>query len=898
MKSSHGGGAQFVEPAEGSKLHVSYAVPERLSNVLSHLAKPGALVLLIGEAGEGKSFLAVQAANSLAEQIGCAVLPVVLPVPPHAGSGMGSVFSTVLGKVLSENAAEAAEQVADTLIGCAGGRELVIVARGLDRLSAYDLAVLQSLSVKQNLRLIMTTRRTNGMIERIMQAPGSSRILVRPLSLDEADGFLSQMLGVERIDRVTLQQWHRVSGGNSFALTVLAIAGERAGAMRRGRGVAWVTSERAVLSDELVELVVEGCTTDELELLRFIAVAEPITEPQLLRRLNAVHLESLFSKQLVASQPGPYGAALVMGHSLLGASMRANMSPVLRADLNSEVFETLSAARAQSGAAADPTQLLRLVTFGIESGASLPVDWIWAALQGVTQGVHTELTLRLAHAIAVHPDATPAQAVNGLLRAENIARYIGDHGRLRSIVALMPRFERAEGVDAVQRSRLRVAMIRRQLWDDSNVAAALQGLDELEGELIEEAESQPADLRDQLPIAAVRSARVLVLGYSGRLLEAVLAGPPAEISEDIGIEWVRSSARAVVALIEAQNRGTHASAEQAIRGRKFGSLGSWAEYESIEMQGFSWLLSYWSAGDTLGARRVLESLEAEVSVTDIAETPRLVLIDAGRLLVDALEGRWLEVAQSTEYLSEDLERHDGFGLAPLVQAMRGVSLAVLGDEQGARRAIREATPRTGIAQALAGVYRLNLLRALQWLRDEELEAAAWRLANWARGESLALIELNALHVVAFEGGQITPELLERVERLRFLEEQPVGAALLTHLDWIVENVRGRASDMRGHAGTLLPPVRSEEPDLRALADLGIWLPLPLNNAPDLTAREREVAMLAARGHTSRFIAERLQISVRTVDTHLSRVFMKLGIGNRDELWQWAARQRSLRHSSH
>ena len=62
-------------------------------------------------------------------------------------------------------------------------------------------------------------------------------------------------------------------------------------------------------------------------------------------------------------------------------------------------------------------------------------------------------------------------------------------------------------------------------------------------------------------------------------------------------------------------------------------------------------------------------------------------------------------------------------------------------------------------------------------------------------------------------------------------------------------------------------------------------------AAELTAREREVVLLAALGHSSRFIAERLHISVRTVETHLSNVFAKLGLDNRDDLRRWVGRER-------
>jgi DNA-binding CsgD family transcriptional regulator len=54
-------------------------------------------------------------------------------------------------------------------------------------------------------------------------------------------------------------------------------------------------------------------------------------------------------------------------------------------------------------------------------------------------------------------------------------------------------------------------------------------------------------------------------------------------------------------------------------------------------------------------------------------------------------------------------------------------------------------------------------------------------------------------------------------------------------------------------------------------------------AAELTAREREVAALAAHGLTSREIADRLVVSVRTVDNHLQRVYRKLGVSRRGEL---------------
>ncbi|MFE1922223.1 helix-turn-helix transcriptional regulator [Streptomyces asoensis] len=51
----------------------------------------------------------------------------------------------------------------------------------------------------------------------------------------------------------------------------------------------------------------------------------------------------------------------------------------------------------------------------------------------------------------------------------------------------------------------------------------------------------------------------------------------------------------------------------------------------------------------------------------------------------------------------------------------------------------------------------------------------------------------------------------------------------------------------------------------------------------LTAREREIALLAAVGNASLDIARALTLSVRTVDNHLHRAYAKLGVTTRREL---------------
>jgi len=55
----------------------------------------------------------------------------------------------------------------------------------------------------------------------------------------------------------------------------------------------------------------------------------------------------------------------------------------------------------------------------------------------------------------------------------------------------------------------------------------------------------------------------------------------------------------------------------------------------------------------------------------------------------------------------------------------------------------------------------------------------------------------------------------------------------------------------------------------------------------LTARECQVAALVAQGKTSREIAERLVVSKRTAEVHVSNILGKLGFTSRAQIAAWA-----------
>ena len=67
-------------------------------------------------------------------------------------------------------------------------------------------------------------------------------------------------------------------------------------------------------------------------------------------------------------------------------------------------------------------------------------------------------------------------------------------------------------------------------------------------------------------------------------------------------------------------------------------------------------------------------------------------------------------------------------------------------------------------------------------------------------------------------------------------------------------------------------------------------PTPRPVGPDvLSERERQVLTLVAQGHTNREVADRLSLSVKTVETYRARLSEKLGLRTRAELFRVAMR---------
>ena len=91
-------------------------------------------------------------------------------------------------------------------------------------------------------------------------------------------------------------------------------------------------------------------------------------------------------------------------------------------------------------------------------------------------------------------------------------------------------------------------------------------------------------------------------------------------------------------------------------------------------------------------------------------------------------------------------------------------------------------------------------------------------------------------------------------------------------------------------GTLAPPAAPVDDEVVFSVELdGTLYSLAHRQAPErpepvrLSAREREIARLISAGHTNKTVAAVLDISMWTVDTHIRRIFAKLGVRSRSAM---------------
>lgn len=254
--------------------------------------------------------------------------------------------------------------------------------------------------------------------------------------------------------------------------------------------------------------------------------------------------------------------------------------------------------------------------------------------------------------------------------------------------------------------------------------------------------------------------------------------------------------------------------------------------------------------------------------------------------------------------------------------------AGFGDDIERSLALHEASgDHAGLAGALwlagaAAHFHGNGLLAMQRLeRSVALSAEADLSVIWARAlQLLGIVRLDNDDPSGAEAAlaEALPEILELGDRfavpiglsglagLAARRGRPRSALRLSGAATAYEQVNqtNRPQFIQARLDRWLTPVVDQiGPAAARLRDEGRDMPLDeaiaagldpqpedpwhVGSSPGLTDREREIAGLVARGMANREIAEKLVLSVRTVETHVSRVLTKLGLRTRGQLTAWA-----------
>jgi DNA-binding NarL/FixJ family response regulator len=154
-----------------------------------------------------------------------------------------------------------------------------------------------------------------------------------------------------------------------------------------------------------------------------------------------------------------------------------------------------------------------------------------------------------------------------------------------------------------------------------------------------------------------------------------------------------------------------------------------------------------------------------------------------------------------------------------------------------------------------------------------LDALAWVAA--ARREATRAVTLATAAEAAWAAIPATPTAPLRAHHDAALE---VARAALPDAEYRAALAKGSAMDQTEAIAFALGESARPRPDAGR----------PGAGPGQLTRRERDVAVLVARGQTNSQIAASLVISVRTVETHVQHIMDKLGCSTRAQIAAWSA----------
>ena len=680
------------------------------------------------------------------------------------------------------------------------------------------------------------------------------------------------------VDGVTRKEVGRITGGNPLYLRELVLGGLESGALHQVDKV-WRWRGKLAGATRLAELVQARLgTLDEeaRDAVELVAWGEPLGVGVLERLVGKDAVQAAEDGGLLVLERSGRRVLARLAHPLYGEVLRAVL-PLSRARA---VAERLAAALG-AGALRRRDDLLRVGAWQLEAGvASNPNLLLEAARQAVARFDH-ELTERLARAAV--------DAGGGPTAVRVLAETLEWQGRHAEAVAVMDGEPPAQGAERARWASIQAGNL---YWGLERTAEAEEVL-------------QQAALAEEGGEEAVAMLAWILL-FDGRLLEAVaVAGRVLDRPQAPAQALVWAATAAVPALgslgrlseaLAVADRGlAEAGAHpqdlpwgetqlNLVRCQVLLGAGRLAEASAIAEAGYQAAVADGSSertGGWAGFRGLVAKAEGRVATAEAWLREAVALLDeqdpyrfmrwclAELASVAALAGdqeaaaSWLDRAdaragEANRYFDPWVELDKAWVAAAAGELTRAIDLATQAADMA--RASKQYTLE---AAALHDVARLGAPAGVRRRLEE--------LAGLLEGRLAALLASSAVALAADDGAA-----LDRVGAAF----QDLGALLLAAEAKAAAARAHRAAGREGSANASQERAAALATTCQGARTPGLGPAMPLSV---LTPREREVAMLAAAQASSREIATRLQLSVRTVDNHLGRVYAKLGVSSRAQL---------------
>ncbi len=628
-----------------------------------------------------------------------------------------------------------------------------------------------------------------------------------------------------------------------------------------------------------------GLSGDARRLLAIVALAEPF--PLATDALGAPDptvvgiaehaLAELVGRGIVAvgGEVGDGGdggrVSLRLRHPGQGSRVRRSLGAI---EARAARRTALDAMR-RSWATLTPTDRLRVASLAVEAGGDLTHDELLDVVALAPTAGDPALALRLAR-----------RGVEQLGRFDDLRRLadVGhEQGAVDDVVAAI---EAMSAMASGPREHLAVAVARSNhlLWRCADATGAIEALEDPRA--------------DELP--ELQAIRARMLATVGQPAAAIAQGEPLRLDPDPRVRIQASLAvahalrrigrptRAVAVLDDAlANVESVTDPVLSVSGQVLGvarvlamvEAGRWTDALAHAAKAVSYAERYDESAGRAVALVVQAVAQVESGAPALAIAP---LADAVELLTELRQPgglRWALTARALAHglmsdaaaARRDLDQLDAIGRHPadlfpsLEPRARAWALVAAADPEGGRATLRAAIERFRGEGALGPAWTCaHDLLSLDQPAD---------LLELPPTPDEPLSALRARHAAAVQHRDVT-ELDALTDTFEWL-----GA-----LRWAAECAAAR-SRAATRAGTREHARRAGDrlSQLRSRCD-GLDIPaVAAGRLLSLSVREREIALLAARGLSSREIAERLGVSARTVDNHLARCFDKLGTRSRAEL---------------